>query len=249
MTWNNHDENSIKVLLSISGLVRWCIQEETGEEGTPHLQGLLSFKSAKKWSTLRNHAKIYWKKCKNVMAAKNYCSKKESRTGKQWIHGYKVIGHKVRDPLAGKTLYAWQKEILDLIATVPDDRSIYWYWSNQGNIGKTALAKHMILEHDAIVLGGQYKDAYFAIAKRLEKDKDIDIVLFNLPRSVGNDISYKAMEGIKDGMFFSPKYESNQVVFDPPHVIIFANMAPDMSKLSEDRWKVKCLDSWSFNRN
>ncbi len=226
------------------------IQEETGEEGTPHLQGIMSFKSAKKWSTLRGHASIYWKKCRNVMAAKNYCSKIESRSGKQWVKGYKVIGKGPRDPLDGKELYDWQNEILELVAEVPDDRSIHWYWSNNGNIGKTALAKHMVMKYDAIVVGGTYKDAYFCIAKRLEKNLDIDIVMFNLPRSVGSDIDYQAIEGIKDGLFFSPKYESTQCVYDPPHVIVFANSPPNLSQLSEDRWKIKCLDTgFNFNVN
>ncbi len=253
LTWNNcvraGPNKSIDVLLGIGGLLKYVIQEEEGTLGTIYLQGLMSFAENKKWSTLRNHARIYWKKCRNVFAAKAYCSKKETATGKLWVKGYKVRGRGPRDPLDGKELYDWQKEIIELVKTVPDDRSIYWYWSNTGAIGKTALAKHMILKYDAIVLGGKYKDAYFAIAKRLEKDKDIDIVLFNLPRSVGNIVSYQALEGIKDGMFFSPKYESNQVVYDPPHVIIFANCAPDMSQLSEDRWKVKCLDVRGLNFN
>ncbi len=225
------------------------IQEETGSEGTLHLQGVMSFKNAVKWSTLRGKAKIYWKKCRNVMAAKNYCSKLESRSGKQWVKGYKIKGRGPRDPLDGKELYVWQQEIMELCATTPDDRSIYWYWSNSGNIGKTALAKHICLKHDGIMLGGKYKDAYYAIAARLQKNKDIDIVIFNLPRSVGNIVSYQALEGIKDGIFFSPKYEAGMVMYDPPHVLIFANMAPDLSQLSQDRWKIKCLDTLNFNVN
>ena len=248
LTWNNPvlvgPDKSIDILLAIGGLLRYCIQVEKGEEdGTVHLQGVMCFSSQKKWSTLRNHARIYWKKCRNVMAAKNYCSKKESRAGKQWVKGFHVQDAVVRDPLEGKTLYAWQSEILALVRTVPDDRSIYWYWSAAGAIGKTALAKHLALHYDAIVLGGKYKDAYFAIAERLDAKKDVDLCVFNLPRSVGNIVSYQALEGIKDGMFFSPKYKSNQCLYNPPHVIIFANCAPDLSKMSEDRWKIKCLDN------
>ncbi len=230
------------MLLSIGGLCRYVIQEEIGESGTPHLQGVMSFVNAKKWSTLRGHAMIYWAKCNNVMAAKNYCSKIESASGQIWAKGFSVKSRKCRDPLEGKTLYIWQKDILDMVAGIPDDRSIYWYWSDKGSIGKTVLAKHMCLKYDAVVVGGKYKDAFYCIAERLNNDRDIDIVLFNLPRSVGNHVSYSAMEGIKDGMFFSPKYESKQVLYDPPHVLIFANVPPDMCMLSADRWKVKCLD-------
>jgi len=34
----------------------------------------------------------------------------------------------VRDPLKGKTLHWWQLEITDILKTIPDERSIHWYW-------------------------------------------------------------------------------------------------------------------------
>ena len=50
---------------------------------------------------------------------------------------------------------------------------------------------------------------------------------------------YVVIEGIKDGLYFSGKYASKQLHFKTPNtVIIFANSAPDLQKLSADRWCV-----------
>ncbi len=251
ITWNNHqDKVSINVLLSIRGLCKYVIQEETGDTtGTPHLQGVMSFKHQKSWMTLRNIAKIYWSKCRNIPAARNYCSKIETRNGKQWKKGYKTLNQPVFDPMTGKNFHTWQTDIIDLIAEVPDQRSIYWYWSHCGNIGKTSLAKHLCLKYNAVLGGGRAADSHFAITSRIKEGKPVEIVLFNLPRSKGNKIDYEGLESIKDGMIFSSKYESKQCLFDCPHVIIFANFPPDLSQLSPDRWKVKCLDTLDFNVN
>ncbi len=230
-------------MLGLAGLVKYVIQEEKGEEGTPHLQGCLTFSTQKKYSQLRARAKIYWRKCRNVHACKVYCSKINTNDGTCWVKGYKTANRTPKDPLVGKRLYVWQAEILQLVRSTADERTIHWFWSMSGGIGKTSLAKHLVLKEDAMVVGGKHRDAYFGISDRLKKNKDVDIVIFNLPRSVGNDMDYEAIEGIKDGLFFSSKYEGNMCVYDPPHVLVFANQPPDMSKLSSDRWKVICLDN------
>ncbi len=246
LTWNNPvltgPDRSIDVLLETGGLKKYMIQVERGVGGTTHLQGVMSFGSVKFWSTLRNHAKIYWKPCRNLRKCVAYCQKVESRVGQIYWKGYKPKDKGPRDPLEGVSLYEWQDKILDMVRGVADDRSIHWFWSNSGNIGKTALAKHMCLKYGAIMVGGKCSDAYYFISDRVKKGHPPDIVLFNLVRSKGNDIDYEGLEGVKDGIFFCGKYESCQVVYDPPWVIVFANQPPDLSKLSDDRWKVVCLD-------
>lgn len=53
-----------------------------------------------------------------------------------------------------------------------------------------------------------------------------------------NYVSYEAIESVKDGIFFSGKYESGMTIFNQPHIICFANFAPDIGKMSSDRWKI-----------
>ncbi len=252
LTWNNYSADSIGILLKLSGVKRYCIQEEVGKDGTPHLQGVIVFSDAVRFSTLNSMCdkKCWWSKCKSVGAAKTYCSKVATASGKRWVKGFH-IPRKVIDPLEGKQLYEWQQEILDRVRGEADDRKVYWFWSAEGNVGKSVLCKHMVLKENAIVVGGSFRDAYYAIAQRVSKKLDVHVVVFALSRSQGNKVSYIAIEGIKDGMFFSPKYESGMCVYNVPHVLVFANEEPDLSQLSKDRWVVKCLDKptqWNFNK-
>ncbi len=244
LTWNNYAEQAIRILLAL-GAKNYAFQEEKASTGTPHLQGVFSFQHAKKWSQLNNKCdgKAVWAVCRNVAAAKRYCQKEETRNGRQWIQGYKMGRKKVKDPLEGKKPYNWQQDIIDMIQEEPDDRKIYWYWSNRGCIGKSALVKHLVMAEDAVYCGGRFQDAFYAIKAEVEKVGDVQVVLFDLPRAMGNKISYTAMEGIKNGLIFNSKYESGKVLFNTPHIFVLANYEPDLDQMSNDRWVVKNLDN------
>ncbi len=246
ITFNNPADDTIDLLLAISSLQAYCIQEETGTEtGTPHLQGALSFKHAKKWSELNNitDGNCYWAPARNIFAVRVYCSKMETRSGKSWKKGYKIGKIKVKDPLEGKTLYNWQKKVLDIIEGPIDDRQIHWIWSDKGGIGKSALVKHLVMSYGAIISGGNMRDAYYGISETVKKGEEVSLVLFDIPRSSRGDVTYAGIEGIKNGLFFSTKYESAMCIFNTPHIIVMANESPDYNKMSRDRWVVTCLDN------
>lgn len=63
-------------------------------------------------------------------------------------------------------------------------------------------------------------------------------IIIDLSRSMEDHVPYEAIEDIKNGIFFSGKYESKMIVRNNPIVIIFANFEPDTSKLSKDRWVI-----------
>lgn len=58
-------------------------QEETGESGTPHLQGVIFFKNARTLQGMKRiHNGIHWESMKGTKAqAIAYCTKEETRTG------------------------------------------------------------------------------------------------------------------------------------------------------------------------
>ncbi len=242
-TWNGYPEEGVETLLAMNRLIKWVIQEE--DAGTKHLQGLLTFTHEKSWKWMKDTiAPVHWERCRNLQGAIRYCQKQKTRAGGQWICGYLISHDKINviDPLEGKVLFRYQKNVVKILKGPIHDRRIYWLWSEKGNIGKSALCKHLVLKLNAIVIGGTWKDAYYAIGKVLEKGKEPKIIIFDLPRSQQNKISYTGIEGIKNGLFFSPKYESTMVCFNIPHIIIFANVPPNQDQLSGDRWNIKCLD-------
>ncbi len=242
-TWNGYEEESIKILIDI-GAEAYAFQEEKSSTGTKHLQGIFSFKNARLWSTMdrKCKGKCYWEVCRNVAAARRYCQKERTRAGRRWVLLYGFGQKAVIDPLDGKTPYNWQEKIIGMINLPPDDRQISWIWSTRGRIGKSALVKHLCLKEDANFVGGKFADAFYAIKAKIDKGQEAKIILFDLPRSMGNRVSYVAIESIKNGCIFSSKYESGQLLFNTPHVIVFANCEPDYQNLSDDRWEVTCLD-------
>lgn len=119
-------------------------------------------------------------------------------------------------------------------------RSIIWYTDIVGGCGKTAFCRYAIANVPDVlfVSSGSAKDILYQVIKT---KRDPRIVIFNLPRTAEGAMSYSAIEQLKDGLLFSGKYEGGVKLFPPPHVIIFSNFFPDLSKLSLDRWVTRDL--------
>lgn len=235
-TWNNYTLDDIDTLTHRLRDVEYIFQEETGEKGTPHLQGYIKFKNARYKSALIKEFKgCYFEECRNEEALQKYCQKDETRTGKI----YKNITNKPELKIPSyETLYTWQKEIVDLCRTEPDDRSIYWYWDAEGNSGKTTLIKYIITHLRATYSCAGKSADILTIA-----DEKINIYLLNFVRSQEGFTPYTALEQLKDGLISDSKLKktSRNIVMNSPHVIVFANWPPDTNKLSKDRWIIKNL--------
>lgn len=130
----------------------------------------------------------------------------------------------------------WQQQLLEELRGEPHKRKIIWFCGPEGGEGKSTMALHLVTQHDAIMLSGRNQDMAHAY-----KNNPARIVIFDLPR--GNmehmDHLYTFAEYLKNGCIFSSKYESTQVTFKRPHVIFFANVHPDMTKWSADRYDIR----------
>ena len=53
-----------------------------------------------------------------------------------------------------------------------------------------------------------------------------------------SDINFESytQRQIKDGVFYNGRYKKEELIFKSPHVIVFANYRPDLTKLTADRW-------------
>lgn len=124
----------------------------------------------------------------------------------------------------------WQYDLLLKLADDPHPREILWYWDERGNTGKSYFARYLVGNIRAdYYSGGKTVDIAHACTGASHQ-------VFDFTRSNEGFIPYDAIERLKNGMVFSPKYESGTKVFAVPHVLIFANFPPDKEKLSADRW-------------
>lgn len=229
-TLNNYLEQDLHILTECfkNNDIKYIIGEEVGQQGTPHLQGYIETKTKIRPSELKLNKKIHWESRKGTEEQNiKYCSKDNK---------YVCNGFKVKKPLKilkDEQLYEFQKSIIDLVKTEPDDRHIYWYYDLQGNIGKTQTAKYLSFHYNAVPLDGKLNDILYCAAVF-----ESEIYIYNIPRTKKKYLSYESVEKIKDGYFMCSKYESKPIIRNSPHILIFANFLPDVHKLSIDRWKI-----------
>lgn len=235
-TYNNYTDVPMFQNLLLSLCSKFVFQEETGENGTEHLQGYCEFKKKERPKSVIKIDKIHWEITRDVKASIAYCSKVDTRTGK--IYKSNII---IPKPLKIiNELRSWQEDIVNIIDSDPDDRKIYWFWENTGGVGKTVFCKYLVHLHGALVLSGKAADMKYGIIKFIEKHFCYpEIIVFDIPRSNLEFLSYTGLEEVKNGLFFSSKYESDMVIGNSPHVICFANEKPELDKVSKDRWIVR----------
>ena len=233
-TLNNHTENDILLLTNDSSIEQLSMQEETGESGTPHLQGYLKFKTKRRpLSIFGKDFKAHWEKCKRIKESIIYTQKDDTRTGRIFVKGLRIV--RPVKCLLTEQLYAWQREIVELTETVPDDRTINWYWEPIGNVGKSQLMRYLVIQKGALLVSGKSADIKYQIANCKQPP---DLIIYDIPRTAENYINWTALEEIKNGIFCSSKYESQMVVMNSPHIICFANFEPNVEVMSADRWRV-----------
>lgn len=141
--------------------------------------------------------------------------------------------------LADVPLRGWQLRYRDELLGEPDDRRIHFVVDPVGGKGKSYFVRYMMQNYSD-------KCQRLSVGKRDDLAHAIDvsksIFLFDIPRLQLEFLQYSVLEGIKDRMLFSPKYESTcKVLSHKSHVVVFTNENPDMTKLTRDRYVVKRL--------
>lgn len=214
----------------------WYMQLECGKTtGYIHYQGCLSLNNKEYMQTVKNligRNDVHLAGAKNWNALKNYNKKDETRILGPWSHDFVWI-----DTI--EELFPWQQCVVDLVSTpCTNDRMVHWFYDEDGNKGKTQLAKYLAIKYGAtVIMNGKFAD----IAQSIKGNPKV--VLFLFPRTIEGRVNYSAIEAVKDGMIFSGKYESSMKIFNSPHVICMANFLPDESALSKDRWNIHYMYS------
>lgn len=210
--------------------------EKAPTTGTVHIHVYLEFKNAKTKYSLAKHFGKSWIQPAKGSAVKNaiYFSKGDGKVECNFN-----IPKKVKI-LKEEQFYPWQKDIINLLEQEADDRTVHWYWSKKGCVGKTALCKYLAVRHPekVLLIDGKVADICNGLNNFHEKHEIYpEIVIMNLARNQ-KMISYRGIEKIKDGLIVNTKYEVSTHVFNSPHLVIFANEEPDRKELSADRWHI-----------
>lgn len=245
LTLNNWTREERENLIEALGrLGEYVVGEEIGEEGTPHLQGALRSRSRIRFTALRKiNPRIHWEPGRSWKHLREYCKKDGVYTSNveatpdeeaRAAHAARYDGVVWRD---------WQQGLLDVLGTSPGWRTIHWYWEPIGCVGKSYLAGYIYLNFPTLIVGGKATDVMQSLKTYRETEKkNPKVVIYDIPRHMKDFINYGLLEQIKNGVIFSGKYESNQFLIPPTHIICFANFEPDYEKLSEDRWNTVLIN-------
>ncbi len=212
-------------------------QEVAPTTGTPHLQGFFMFKNQKYFNIIKKKfpkmwfEKMYGNKSQNL----KYCSKAGKLTRKMnWKEKLHESLLKEYDNVTWKD---WQQLVLDHLDTVANQRDILWIWERKGNIGKSFLAKYIVLKYECIIADGKKANIFNQVKTCLDNEKEPKIILLDIPRHNLDFVNYGVLEQLKDGLIYSGKYEGGICVFHYPHLIVFANEPPSKDCMSTDMIK------------
>lgn len=145
-----------------------------------------------------------------------------------------ISDHQPLPGIPDHPLRIWQKDLEKMLNDPPNDREIIFVVDEIGNQGKTWFAKKYCREHSDAQYMEPGKKADMAYV--LETTKRVLFV--NVTRQQVEHLQYSFLESVKDGLVFSPKYESGMKFLPPMHVVVLMNQQPDDKMLSEDRYKI-----------
>lgn len=214
--------------------------EEYGKSGdTPHLEGYIWFEKKTEFHIIQDLFQFSDLQPSNkarMKAGVKYCVKE----GNQIFTNIKIPKPLVK--VQYEMLRPQQQLIVDLFKEDEHPifgRYLYWFWEKQGNWGKSFTCLHLIDYCGAIVVQGKNNDILYGVKDYFDKHGEVPrLIIFDVPRVNQNHVSYQAIESIKNGAFYSSKYEGGMARFNKPHIICFSNEMPELGSLSLDRWKI-----------
>lgn len=149
-----------------------------------------------------------------------------------------LIDHTPSKVIPSYVLHDWQKDLTEKLQQDPDDRTVIFIVDKTGNNGKTWFAHWYASNHKdcQVMCPGKRVDMAYILRT------DIRVLILDVPRSKqGEFVQYDFLEDVKNGYIFSSKYESSIKSFKSPHLVVFMNESPDLTKLSADRFDITYL--------
>lgn len=233
----------------------YCYQSEIGKETkTKHIQGVIWLHRKMAMSTVNTifGNKLWMNPCKDWAKAILYCQKDDTYDGV--CREMKNIKAEIIKPVLllpydePNVKYPWQWMMEHKLLGDVERRKIIWVKS-KGGCGKSSFTRYMKIKYNKRVISFtncKTADIAKCLSGRIEA-KNIDILnpifIMDIPFDKIGKINYSCLEELKNGSVFSPKYESQEIMFGYPHVIIFANCYPDYNRLTKGRWQIYHIDN------
>jgi len=262
-----HDKDSLLDIDDIKELLKeiaklWGFQQEQGEisDGL-HFQGRLSLigKSPKRIREMPQPFKdlygltIYYTPTSNGIKKSNfyeYVTKDRTRVAGPWTDA-DVISYIPKQYKNKMESYRpFQVTINNMCKTFNERGLCNVLYCPEGNSGKSTLAHTQRLFNNGIVLPSM-NDAYrlsctcmnILQSKNLRENVNI---FFDLPRCMPEKKELRglfgALEQISTGYIFDDRNKYKDWDFDTPNIWVFTNKMPNVSLLSQDRWRLWGLD-------
>lgn len=238
-TLNNYTDEDIKILnSSIDPRIKaWVFQEETGENGTPHLQGYMNFGKDKvrPMSIFSYTKRISWSATRNIKNAIAYCCKEDTRTGKIYFHGLELPKPELPDlepeVLDRKDFYPFQESLAKILEGPINKNKVIWVYDKKGQNGKSDFMRWANKEWGyPFTYGGNCNDIINLVynSKSWIVKQERPCLIYNLTRMEDpRYISYKSMEEVSDGNISNSKFECGCFLIPrKPHVLVLANTLP-----------------------
>lgn len=251
-TWNNYTEEDweqIKKYVDTQTQYYIVGKEEGKLNNTPHLQGYIYYANARTFKQVKDMLpKCHIEPSRGTpIQNHNYCSKEgeyierwNQCKNKQSVAEFIAERKKIALNKYKSTVWKqWQADIIAKLDAKADDRSIIWVVDEKGHCGKSYLAKYLYLKHATIIADGHKSDIFNQLNIKINIERqDITLCILDIPRCGEHYINYGVIEQLKNGLIYSGKYEGGDIIFDPLHIIIFANFEPDYYKVTSDRWNI-----------
>lgn len=123
-----------------------------------------------------------------------------------------------------------------LSAPCPSDRDILFYVDADGGQGKSWFTRWFFSKYPdktQLLQPAGYADMAYAL------DSSKSVFLINVARGGMEFLQYRFLESLKDRYVFSSKYESRmKILNENPHIVVFCNEEPDMTKMTSDRYNI-----------
>lgn len=223
---------------------KWAFQLERGDDGYEHWQGRFSLNDKTRDPRRLGFPREFHF---SVTANENkdsqmYVFKSETRILGPWCDRDKG-GYIPRQVMMIKELYPWQQQVID---------SKKWFetrWLNiivdtAGKNGKSTIKTWVGCKGIGRVL--PYCTKYLEVMRMVMDIPKAELYIIDLPRALPKHQMrefYAGIESVKDGYAFDDRYKFKDEHFDCPTIWVFTNSVPDVSCMTEDRWKYWTIDS------